>query len=136
MYDNFSCFTSFLTFVVVGLFNFVFLCFYPIPCIYICLLGRFSCVQCFATLCPPGSSVCGILKSRILEWVAMPSSRASSLPRDPTCISYISYIGGRILYHCGHLESPCLYIAIDIRSKYLKLNLNYFHLSELEPLIM
>ena len=104
--------------------------------VYICLLGRFSCVQRFVTLCPPGSSVHGILKSRILEWVAMPSSRASSLPRDPTCISYISYIDGRILYPCGHLESLCLYIAIDIRSKYLKLNLNYFHLSELEPLIM
>ena len=24
---------------------------------------------------PPGSSVCGILQARILEWVAMPSSR-------------------------------------------------------------
>ena len=30
---------------------------------------------------PPGSSVHGILKARILEWVAMPSSRGS-LP-DP-----------------------------------------------------
>ena len=27
---------------------------------------------------PPGSSVYGILQARILEWVAMPSSRASS----------------------------------------------------------
>ena len=31
---------------------------------------------------PPGSSVHGILQARILEWVAMPSSRGSSLPRD------------------------------------------------------
>ena len=66
----------------------------------------------------------------------MPSSRASSLPRDPACTSYISYIGGWVLYHFCHLESPCLYIPIDIGSKYLKLNLNYFHLSELEPLII
>ena len=30
----------------------------------------------------PGSSVHGILQATILEWVAMPSSRESSLPRD------------------------------------------------------
>ena len=30
---------------------------------------------------PPGSSVCGILQARVLEWVAMPSSRGSSDPR-------------------------------------------------------
>ena len=33
---------------------------------------------------PPGSSVHGILQARILERVAMPSSRGSSPPRDPT----------------------------------------------------
>ena len=31
---------------------------------------------------PPGSSVQGILQARILEWVAVPSSRGSSQPRD------------------------------------------------------
>ena len=30
----------------------------------------------------PGSSVYRILQARILEWVAMPSSRGSSQPRD------------------------------------------------------
>ena len=30
----------------------------------------------------PRSSVHGILQARILEWVAMPSSRGSSQPRD------------------------------------------------------
>ena len=30
---------------------------------------------------PPGSSVRGILQARILEWVALPSSRGSSPPR-------------------------------------------------------
>ena len=30
---------------------------------------------------PPGSSVHGILQARILEWVAIPSSRGSSQPR-------------------------------------------------------
>ena len=32
---------------------------------------------------PPGSSVHGISQARILEWVAMPSSRGSSTPKDP-----------------------------------------------------
>ena len=32
----------------------------------------------------PGSPVHGILQARILEWVAMPSSRESSWPRDQT----------------------------------------------------
>ena len=31
---------------------------------------------------PPGSSVHGILQARILEWVAMPSSRGPSQPRN------------------------------------------------------
>ena len=35
----------------------------------------------------------GILQARILEWVAMPSSRGSSQLRDPICAFYISYIG-------------------------------------------
>ena len=35
----------------------------------------------------PSSSVHGILQARILEWVAMPSSRGSSWPRDRTCVS-------------------------------------------------
>ena len=39
---------------------------------------------------PPGCSVHGILQARILEWVAMLSSRASSWPRDQTHVSYVS----------------------------------------------
>ena len=35
----------------------------------------------------PGSSVHGILQARILEWVAISSSRGSSQPRDQTHIS-------------------------------------------------
>ena len=41
-------------------------------------------LQSCPTLCdpmdcgPPGTSVCEILQSRLLEWVAMPSSRGSS----------------------------------------------------------
>ena len=39
---------------------------------------------------PPGSSVHGILQARILEWVAMPSFRGSSWPRDWTQVSCIA----------------------------------------------
>ena len=42
----------------------------------------------------PGSSVHGILLARILEWVAMPSSRESM---DQTHISYVSCIGKWVL---------------------------------------
>ena len=39
---------------------------------------------------PPGSLSLGILQARILEWVAMPSSRGSSQPRDWTWVSRIA----------------------------------------------
>ena len=35
----------------------------------------------------PGSSDHGILQARILQWVAIPSSRGSSQPRDQTQVS-------------------------------------------------
>ena len=60
-----------------------------------CFLVAQSCL----TLCdrmdcsPPGSSVHGILQTRILEWVAMLSFRGSSQPRDRTRISCVSSIG-------------------------------------------
>ena len=47
----------------------------------------------------PGFSVQGILQASVLEWVAMPSSRGSSLPRDQTHVSYVSCIGSQVLYH-------------------------------------
>ena len=48
---------------------------------------------------PPGSSIHGILQARILEWVAISSSKGSCWPRDQTRVSCISYIGRQILYH-------------------------------------
>ena len=44
----------------------------------------------------PGFSVHGVLQARILERVAMPSSRPSSQPRDQTRISYVSSIGRQV----------------------------------------
>ena len=62
-----------------------------------------SCV----TLCDPmdcklpGSSVHGIPQARILEWVAISSSRGSSRPRDQTRVSCVSCTGRQILDHCA-----------------------------------
>ena len=58
-----------------------------------CMLSRFCCVWLFVTpwtAASLGSSVFGILRTRILEWVAMPSSGGSSWPRDWTCISCVT----------------------------------------------
>ena len=46
---------------------------------------------------PPSSSVRGILQARILEWVALPSSRGSSRPRDKTRVSCNYCFKGRFL---------------------------------------
>ena len=60
-------------------------------------------------LCNP---VHGILQTRILEGVAMPSSKRSSWPRGQTYVSYVSCIGGRVLsqQHCleASIHSPVL----------------------------
>ena len=48
---------------------------------------------------PPGSPVHGISQARILEWLAISSSRGYSRPRDQTRISCVSYAGRQILYH-------------------------------------
>ena len=56
-------------------------------------------LQLCPTLCDPmdcsqpGSSVHGILQARVLERVAMPSSRGSSQPRNQAHVSYTSRIG-------------------------------------------
>ena len=54
---------------------------------------------------PPGSSVHGILQARIPEWVAMPSSRGSSGPRDRTCVSCVSCSSRPFIRWCGLNET-------------------------------
>ena len=55
-----------------------------------CTLSQFNHVQLFLT---PWTVACqvalsmGILEARILKWVAMPSSRGASLPRDGIHVS-------------------------------------------------
>ena len=48
---------------------------------------------------PPGSFLHGIFQARILEWVAISSSRGSSLPKDQTQVSWVSCSFRWILYH-------------------------------------
>ena len=54
----------------------------------------------------PGFSVHAILQTRILEWVAMPSTRGSSQPRDRIWNSPVSCIGRQTLYHQSHRGNP------------------------------
>ena len=82
-------------------------------------LGMGVCVcaksfQSYLTLCnpmdcsPPGSSVCVILQARMLEWVAMPSSRGSAQPRDQTGVSHVSCVGRRVFFFLlVPLGKPC-----------------------------
>ena len=59
---------------------------HPLTCVCVTARSLQSCL----TLCDPidcslpSSSVHRTLQARILEWVAIPSSRGSSLPRDRT----------------------------------------------------
>ena len=80
--------------------------------LYACMLSLFSRVQLFAT---PWAVACQapfvheILQARILECVAMTSSRGSFLPRDWNPASYVSCTGRCVLYHYGYLGSPFVY---------------------------
>ena len=68
------------------------------PSSHVCVHAQL--LQLCPTLCnptdrsPPGSSVHGILQVRMLEWLAMPSSRESSPPRDWTRVSCLSCTAG------------------------------------------
>ena len=76
---------------------------------YARMLSHFSCIQLFAipwTIAHQASLSVGILQARILEWVALPSSRGSSWPSNWTCVSYVCCIGRRVLYHWHHLGGP------------------------------
>ena len=68
-----------------------------------------NCVRLFCDpmdCCPPGSSLCGILQARILEWVAIPFPREPSPPRDGTWVSGVSCIARWILHHRATQEAP------------------------------
>ena len=78
----------------------------------VCVCTRTKLFQSCLTLCDPmgcsqpGSSVHGTLQARILEWVAMPSSRGSSQPRDQACILMSPALAGRFLTINTTWEAP------------------------------
>ena len=90
-------------------------------CIYVnaCMLSCFSHVW----LCDPmdhspsDSSVYGIPQARILEWVAMPSSRGSSWPRNWIHISYDFCIAGR--FFTTEPMGKLIYIYIVKREEWI-----------------
>ena len=103
--------TLILDFWTSGLQNNTFLLFKPPSlCHFVNAYVHAQSLQSCLTLCdlmdygPPGFSLHGIFQARIVEWVAMPSSRVSSRPRNQTCISCISCIGKWILYWLSHQE--------------------------------
>ena len=51
------------------------------------------------------ATVHGVLQARVLEWVAVPTSRESSPSTDQTHVSSISCTGRQVLYHYCHLGS-------------------------------
>ena len=63
---------------------------------------------------PPGSSAHGILQARILKWIAVPSSRRPSGPRDRTQVS--SALAGRFFTTSATWKAPALQPACWIRS--------------------
>ena len=73
---------------------------------HVCVYAQFCPTLCDSIDCsPPGSTVHWIFQARIQEWVAVFYSRGSSQPRDRTHISYVSFIGRQILYHCAIWEA-------------------------------
>ena len=72
----------------------------------------------------PASSVFGIPQARILEWVAMSSSRRSSQPGGQTCISYVACIGKWFLHYQHHLGNS---VILDDGVKLITLGLPRQH---------
>ena len=75
---------------------------------------------------PPGSTVHGILQTKILEWVAFPFSRGSSQPRGWTRVSP-HY--GQILYCLRHQRCPI--VNEDRNKKFSSFSLCYYNKSVL-----
>ena len=116
----------------------------PLAICFTCVLCCLSCFWLafeFMDCSPPGSSAHGILQARILEWVAISSSRWSSRPRD---CSWVSCLAGRFFttHHCMYvtmllyrflLPSPLncvnksiLYICVSVPSLQIDSSVLFF----------
>ena len=76
------------------------------------LFQPLSCPQSCPAFCdpmgysPPGSSVYGISQAKILEQIAIFSSKGSSRPRPLTPIPWVSSLADRFFYHWATWETP------------------------------
>ena len=92
-----------VTFIIVPLCLHYVLYLFLLPFVFSNIVHACSVAQSCPCICdsldyiPPGFCVHGILQPRILEWVAISSSRRSSQPRAQTRISCVSYIAGSTL---------------------------------------
>ena len=78
----------------------------------VCVHAQLCLTLCDPVDCsPPGSSVCGISQVRILNWVAISSSRGSSWPRDRVSISCIRQMDALPLAPPG---KPNVYLVLPI----------------------
>ena len=94
-------------------------------CVCMCLVAQLCPTLCDPMDCsPPASSVHGILQARILEWVAMPSSKVSSQPRDRT---QVSHIAGRFSTSWTTREAHEYWSGQPIPSPTQKSNLGLLH---------
>ena len=96
-----------------------------------CALQACSSVQSCVTLCDPLDysllrfSVLGVFQVRILDWVAVSSSRVSSQPRDQTCFS--------CLLHCRQIFHLFCFIACSFVKQLLPFNFRKFEFHKSRP---
>ena len=81
-------------------------CVFVHACACACMHAHLCLTLCNPVDCsPPNSSVHGTLQARILKWVAIFYLRRSSWTKDRTCVSCLSCIGRRVLFHCTTWEA-------------------------------
>ena len=84
----------------------------PCLCVHVCLVALSRLILCDPMDCsPPGSSICGIFHLRVLEWVAISSSRGSSQPKDRIRVSCVVFIAERF-FICWVTREAILMYAV------------------------
>ena len=99
-------------------------------CVHVCMVSHFNCVRlCDPMECsPPGSSAHGVLLVRILQWIAVPSTREiSRLGEQPVSLMSPALAGGFFttsstwgahVQNTYHLKDTHAHIGMCIHRKY------------------
>ena len=115
---------------------------YVYMCLCACMHAKLL-QQCL-TLCKPmsysllGSSIHGIFQPKILEWVAMPSSRESSQPWDGTQVFWITgrfcttEPPGEAMYMC---VCVCVCVCVYTCFKFFAI-IGYYQILNIVPLLL